>query len=353
MKSTHKTKSGEENKKIDRQKDLISICIPTCNRPDFLRQAVESCLSQQYRPLEILIGDDSSGTASGAMISSMPATPEVAIHYRHNVPRAGQAGNINALFAAAKGERLILLHDDDRLCDDAIQHLTNTWDAHPGCLCVYGMQYVIDETGKVLPKRTQTWNRTYHRVPDEAGAQPVPLVAALLQQMPNNSYLVSSARARAMGFRSEDEVGDCVDADFGIRLGEKADPHAFVFIDTFVSEYRLTSNSIARSDLINRRQDLFYESVQAIRGGTEIAAARDVLLARVAVGATVDAALAGRKWMALRILLSRHYRLPLFSRWTLFRLICIGSPRIALTLRRRLRHYFLVRAANDFTLGDS
>jgi glycosyltransferase involved in cell wall biosynthesis len=338
---------------IDRQKDLISICIPTCNRPDFLKQAIESCLAQQYRPLEILVGDDSSGTVSEAMVSSMPAASEVEIHYWHNAPRAGQARNINALFAAAKGARLILLHDDDRLRDDAIRTLARTWDAHPGCLCVYGKQRVIDETGRVLPKRTQTWNRTYHRVPEEAGPQAMPLVAALLQQMPNNSYLVSSARAHATAFRFEDEVGDCVDADFGIRLGKTADPHAFVFVDTFVSDYRLTPNSIARSDLINRRQDLFFESVLAIRGGTEICAARDVLLARVAVGATVDAAMAGRKWMALRILLSRHYRLPLFSRWTMFRLVCIGSPRIALTLRRRLRAYFLVRTAHDFTLEDS
>jgi glycosyltransferase involved in cell wall biosynthesis len=353
MNSTPETKIGEGNAQIDRRKGLISICIPTCNRPDFLRQAVESCLSQKYRPLEILIGDDSGGTVSGAMIASLPAASEVEIRYRHNARRAGQARNINALFASAKGERLILLHDDDRLCDDAITTLTNAWDAHPGCLCVYGMQYVIDETGRILPKRTRTWNRTYHRIPEEAGPQPVPLVAALRQQMPNNSYLVSSARAHAMGFRSEDEVGDCVDADFGIRLGETADPHAFVFVDKFVSEYRLTSNSIARSDLINRRQDLFYDSVRAVRGGKEICAARDALLARVAVGATVDAALAGRKWMALRILFSRPYRLPLLSRWTVFRLACIGSPRIALTLRRRLRPYFLVRSAPDVTLEDS
>jgi glycosyltransferase involved in cell wall biosynthesis len=30
---------------------LITICIPTCRRPDLLREALESCFRQDYRAL--------------------------------------------------------------------------------------------------------------------------------------------------------------------------------------------------------------------------------------------------------------------------------------------------------------
>ena len=38
---------------------LITICIPTFRRPDLLVEAIQTCFQQNYRPLEILIGDDS------------------------------------------------------------------------------------------------------------------------------------------------------------------------------------------------------------------------------------------------------------------------------------------------------
>ncbi|CAE6707653.1 glycosyltransferase [Paraburkholderia domus] len=37
---------------------LISICIPTCNRPALLEQAIDRCHAQAYGEFEIVIADD-------------------------------------------------------------------------------------------------------------------------------------------------------------------------------------------------------------------------------------------------------------------------------------------------------
>ncbi|MEM1303844.1 MAG: glycosyltransferase, partial [Planctomycetota bacterium] len=49
---------------------LISVCIPTYRRPDLLREAVESVVRQEYRPLEIIVGDDSPTPAAENVVAA-------------------------------------------------------------------------------------------------------------------------------------------------------------------------------------------------------------------------------------------------------------------------------------------
>ena len=81
---------------------LVSVCIPTCNRPQLLREAIVSCLKQTYRPLELLIGDDSQNDASADVINAIKAESAVALRYQRNHLHLGQAGNVNKLFQRAR-----------------------------------------------------------------------------------------------------------------------------------------------------------------------------------------------------------------------------------------------------------
>ena len=90
---------------------LVSICVPTYQRPDLLRQAIASCLAQTYSDIEIIVCDDSKDDASKQMVQSLNKSQK--IRYYQNRPALGQAGNVNRLFDLAQGDRLVLLHDDD------------------------------------------------------------------------------------------------------------------------------------------------------------------------------------------------------------------------------------------------
>jgi len=316
----------------------VSICIPTCNRPRLLEAALISCLSQPILPSEILIGDDSHDRKSAAIVNRLSRQANIDIKYWKHSESIGQAANLNWLIDNANSDYLIFLHDDDRLCACAIKILYEARLKYPGAQCFYGKQYLIDYIGNILPNRTERWNQRYFRIREYAGLQRSNLSAALSQQFPNNGFLIENQLARRTRYRPETEIGQAVDADFGIRVAFAARQRSFVYIDSFVSEYRLNPDSISQSTTLNRREDLLYEYIEKLKIPADDEKARIGFLERIAVAAALDAARAGRRGSAIRIIFSRHYKEALLSRWTLYRLICTVSPAIGERMRRFLTH---------------
>ena len=50
---------------------LVSICIPTYNRPELLARTLRSCETQTYRNFEIIICDNSDNDASGELVARL------------------------------------------------------------------------------------------------------------------------------------------------------------------------------------------------------------------------------------------------------------------------------------------
>jgi glycosyltransferase involved in cell wall biosynthesis len=311
---------------------LISICIPTCRRPDLLREAVESCFRQNYRPLDILIGDDSGDDRSVETIQGLNKPDGVTIRHCLHKPPLRQARNVDWLIANSFGDRLILLHDDDLLCDNGLDKLVEAWDAESGIVCAYGKQYVLSPTGEVLLAKTEDFNRQYGRVRANCGVQESALSAGLSQQLPNNCFLVDAKLAQAVGYRPEEEVGNSVDADFGIRLGQAAGDKSFLFIDKFVSCYRLTEHSIIRTRCFNYGEHLLFSEVAKLKVPERDLAARDLSLKRLSTKAVLNAAMAGDRMKALSIFFSRHYDLRYTDIRSAFRLLYIASPKLGARL---------------------
>src|ERR1035438_193905 len=149
--------------------DLITICIPTHRRPSMLLHAFTSAIAQDYRPLEIDISDDSPSDDSAALVKSVPVPQGITVRYRRNAPSLGQAANVTSLFTQARGERLVLLHDDDTLLPGAIRALDEAWRATPGIIAAYGIQQVIRENGEISIVDTQRHNERHHRVAEDTG----------------------------------------------------------------------------------------------------------------------------------------------------------------------------------------
>ncbi len=120
----------------------ISVCIPTFNRLKTVKEAVASCLNQSLLPDEIVIGDDSKSDETENWINEMQKDTVVKIRYYHNRPSLKQAGNVNQLFNYVKGELLVLLHDDDLLMPEAIQHLQSCFLQNPEIDAAFGKQYL-------------------------------------------------------------------------------------------------------------------------------------------------------------------------------------------------------------------
>ena len=228
---------------------LISICIPTYNRPDFLRQALDSSLEQTYHRFEIVVGDDSSDDASELLVSKYIQQYPGKIKYQRNRPSLGQNDNVNDLFWRASGDRLVLLHDDDLLLPNAIDRLASCWDTSPGLAAAFGKQYLIDHDGNILMRQSENLNKGYHRVPENCGRQLRPSVAGIARMFPNDGYMVTADIARRTGYRAWDKVGDACDFDFGLRLCLAASD--VWFLDEYLAKYRISELQLSKSAFLS------------------------------------------------------------------------------------------------------
>ena len=277
----------------------VSVCIPTCNRPSLLRQTVASILSQDVRPLEILVSDDSPATAP---------TPDLGdeVSYRRNDPPLGQAGNVNALFARAAGSHVLLVHDDDLLLPGCVRRLVEALGQNPAAVAAYGRQRLIDDDGNDLGQAAaDSLNRNFRRTPGDSGLQSDSLSMALLRQFPNDGFLLRSDVARAVGYRGVAEVGHACDADFAVRVGLARPREAFVLVDAETCAYRISRASIARDG--SAAAASFYGVLRKTKVPPHAEAARQTALRDLAPAACGDFLRLGRRRDALGVWLGRPY----------------------------------------------
>lgn len=310
---------------------LVSICIPTYQRPELLEEAVASCLAQDYEPIEIIIGDDSKDDATERLIPRLRADCPCRLRYVHNAPSLGQAGNVNKLFEMAEGDRLVLLHDDDLLLPNALSDLDRCWHVDAGLTAAFGKQHVISMNGTIRDRASEKLNDAYYRTGDKEGMVLSAMESALLQQFPSDGYMVRSSAARKTKYRAEDEVGTSrwCDFDFGIRLASTFDK--FYFVNEFTAKYRLTDESISGQD----RPAYMYPLIKSLYVDEPAAWAQREALERLAPTVVRNYAHLGQRREAWRIYKSEFYSSKRRNSLKgLYHLLLIASPSLAKRLRR-------------------
>jgi GT2 family glycosyltransferase len=142
-----------------KQAPLVSAIIPTRNRPDELRQTLESLKTQTYRPIEVVVVDDASTDPPEVLVHSI--WPE-AVFLRHNV-NVAQCRCRNDAFAAARGQYLLHLDDDASLTrPDDLWGAVRCMEAEPrlGVLAFYVFNgQVLPETG--LPAASPRYTASF------------------------------------------------------------------------------------------------------------------------------------------------------------------------------------------------
>jgi glycosyltransferase involved in cell wall biosynthesis len=93
-----------------REDELISVVIPTCERPGLLEQALGSLAQQSYRDFEVIVVNDGGPSIAPAMAAWQRRFPLTLIELAE---RAGPARSRNAAIERASGEYLAFLDDDD------------------------------------------------------------------------------------------------------------------------------------------------------------------------------------------------------------------------------------------------
>lgn len=92
-------------------KDLVSVVIPTYNRPEFLKGAIETAVGQSYPNIEVVIVDDGSKRAYAEEIVSESAESVNLITHNEN---QGLSAARNTGIENSTGRYIAFLDDDDR-----------------------------------------------------------------------------------------------------------------------------------------------------------------------------------------------------------------------------------------------
>jgi glycosyltransferase involved in cell wall biosynthesis len=124
---------------------LVSFCVPTYNRVQFLGQTLDSALAQTVSDFEIVVVDD----------VSPDATPELArrftdprIRYSRNDRNLGVPENLNRAFSLARGRYLVLLEDHDLIAPDYLEATLAILEREPSVGFVGTGIVIIDQDGK-------------------------------------------------------------------------------------------------------------------------------------------------------------------------------------------------------------
>ena len=134
----------------------ISVIVPTYNRAELLRRAVQSVLKQDSCDIEIIISDNCSTDNTSKVINELRNNCPISLTYSRNDRNLGMVGNWNhALFKLARGRYAMILSDDDYLLDPTyLQKAIAIIKKHKPGLIFSRCAIVDSESEKVLIKNS-------------------------------------------------------------------------------------------------------------------------------------------------------------------------------------------------------
>lgn len=126
----------------------VTMVIPTFNREEFLTEAIETVLTQDYDRLELLVLDDGSSDGTPQLLEGFAErTPAGRFRWdRHD--NIGQARTLNRGFEMANGEIVGYLSSDDALLPGALAALAAVFAAEPEVVVAYPAWESIDDAGE-------------------------------------------------------------------------------------------------------------------------------------------------------------------------------------------------------------
>ena len=131
----------------------VSICVPTFNGADYLRQAIDSVLEQDYQDFEIVIVDNCSTDQTAAVVDGLLPKAGGRIRFYQNDRNIGLAGNLNKCLEYAHGMYIKFLCVDDLLLPGCLEQMAVGLDTYPSVTVVCGGRLAINEAGEALGLR--------------------------------------------------------------------------------------------------------------------------------------------------------------------------------------------------------
>jgi glycosyltransferase involved in cell wall biosynthesis len=217
----------------------VSVIIPTYNRAQLVRRAIQSVLNQTYQDFEIIVVDDGSTDNTTEVVNSIGDERVRCI--RHQVNKGASASR-NTGIRAARGELIGFLDSDDEWLPEKLQRQVDKFDvASANVGLVYGGYVVIDDETKKVIGQVHPEKRGYvFKEVLKASHPPNPLTP-----------LIKKECFDKVGLFDEDiRFGE--DWDMWLRIAEH---YEFDFVNEMVAKYYVSQHQITR-DRVSALEEL-------------------------------------------------------------------------------------------------
>jgi len=126
----------------------VSICIPTYNRKNYLKETLESVFAQTYKDYEVVVVDDGSTDGTDQMIKQ--SNYPIRYFWQKN---QGEPATRNKLVELAEGEYITFIDSDDLLFQYAVEYLITLVECNGSDIVAYSSFVGIDERGNRVKRK--------------------------------------------------------------------------------------------------------------------------------------------------------------------------------------------------------
>lgn len=216
----------------------ISIVTPSFNQRAFLKETLQSILTQQGDfELEVLVID---GESTDGSVDLLRPITDPRLQWTSEKDR-GQSDAINKGLARATGDVVAWLNSDDLYTPGAFDAVSRAFQSHPHKQWLVGNCDIIDEAGNVIRPRITRYK--WKRLQRYSFRQ-------LLRENIINQPSVFWRRSFGQRAGALDEsLHWTMDYDLWLRFGKQADP---LILDFTTSQFRIHTQS--KSGQVDRRQ---------------------------------------------------------------------------------------------------
>ena len=245
---------------MKKQMPKVSILIPTFNRADYLKMAIDSAVNQTYPNVEILVLDDCSTDDTVSLLKAYSNIKNVT--FIRNERNIGFIKNWNKAVSLSSGEYIKIMGDDDILENNCIAEQVKILNECPDVGVVCCNYHIIDENGNI--KNNNNPYRLFNKDTKENGEEFI------------KNYLCGK---RPVGwptsilFRKEDfekagifdaDVGSAADIDMWCRILRSKN---FYYLDQTLAYCRQWSGNLSKKLSKTGINHFHTKTVQYIKQG--------------------------------------------------------------------------------------
>lgn len=140
----------------------VSIVLPTYNGAKYIKESIESCLSQTFDKWELIVINDCSTDDTLKIVTEL-ASYDKRVKVYSNTNNKKLPASLNVGFKKAKGKYLTWTSDDNYYAPDALEKMLAVFKTNQETDFVYADMIVIDEDGnKVSRRKLKEPNDLFH-----------------------------------------------------------------------------------------------------------------------------------------------------------------------------------------------